>query len=174
MKARTTKKPAAKKPAAKKTSTTKPSAKEPAAKKTPAKQGITFDAFLRLEPKPTGKHCPALRDRSESLDVPLWLGSHADVIDVVRGFSVRDDCFGLGYRTFVAGFAERFPQYVMFAIVDSDRAEQDDPSFRYDSYLEFFLAVDQTTAERAVHLWTASRRFQPLYPSFAAFWADLS
>lgn len=134
---------------------------------------MSFARFLELREKPTGRHCPALREHSQGLDVPLWFDRHEEVIDVVRGFSVRSDCFGLGYGGFAEGFAKLFPKYALIALVDSARAEEEDPRFNYDSYMEFFIAVDKTTARKEVHLWTAGKRFQKIYPSFEQFWASL-
>lgn len=128
---------------------------------------MKFEEFVESE-KPSGKTSQGWSG------FPLWFGDHDDFLEEIDGYSVIDDFLStMDMDDFLADFSEFFPDYRVIAIVDLEDAEAKNPDFTFDSYAEFFLAVDTSKKERPVLLWTGEGHFENLYESFEEFYSSL-
>lgn len=128
---------------------------------------MDYQAFVALDDKPTGKSLSANRG-------PLYFGEPEELLAAIADFTVIDDFMSdQDMDDFVEDFPEKFPSYVPFALLDMGRVLDEDPDHHFDSYDEWFLAVDLDHPTQRVLLWTGESAFEELFGSFAAFWSAL-
>jgi hypothetical protein len=125
---------------------------------------MNYEAYLKLKEKPVGKAAP------EWARFPLAFAPHAELPDIVADYSVIDDFMvNEVMDDFRGDFGTVFPEYELLAVCDIGLAQERLPDFPFDSYAEFFFAVETSSPARPVLLWTGEESFQPFCDSFETF-----
>ncbi len=128
---------------------------------------MNYESFSELAERPTGK-------TSSAVSGPLYFGEAEELAELVGDFPVMGDFMGdHDMEDFVQDFPAKFPQYALLAIIDHGAVLAAKPEYHFDSYDEWFLAVDTSKTENPVFLWTGEGGFHVVFSSFEAFHASL-